>query len=398
VNLSFLRELYQRPGPWASVYLDATHNTADGDQAVGLRWRGLREQLAAQGADEPTLAAMDFAVNSGFDTNVVPAVGPPADRRAPAAAGSASITGSGRVGLAVFAAHGRVALAEPLPRPPVREQATWSRRPQTGPLIAAGHDQVRWVRAVVDRAGGTLTAADAGHLRIDRDVPTAERYPKHKSGKGGWSQLNYERSTVTVWDRNVHNVVDAVTDAADRMGADVVIVAGDVRARQMLIDRLPKRLTGRVVESDAGNRVPGGDPSTLDDVTAEAVARVARDHRMELLDRYRMDLSRGRARDGVAPVSEAAWQAAVDVLLLTDDNDFAGAQPVMVWIDPEDPRAVATDPALLRGVGVSGAEQENAISALIAAAAAADAEVVTVDPNDVVLTDGVGAITRYSAP
>jgi Bacterial archaeo-eukaryotic release factor family 2 len=250
----------------------------------------------------------------------------------------------------------------------------------------------------VDRAGGTLTAADSGHLRIDRDVPTAERYPKHKSGKGGWSQLNYERSTVTVWDRNVHNVVDAVTDAADRMGADVVIVAGDVRARQMLIDRLPKRLAGRVIESDTGNRVPGGDPSTLDDVTAEAVARVARDHRMELLDRYRMDLSRGRARDGVAPVSEAAWQAAVDVLLLTDDNDFAGAQPVMVWIDPEDPRAVATDPALLREVGVSGAEQENAIAALIAAAAAGDAEVVTVDPNDVVLTDGVGAITRYSAP
>lgn len=384
MNVSFLRELYQRPGPWASVYLDGTHNTADGDMAVGLRWRGLREQLAAQGADEPTLSAMDFAVNTGYAADTVPAVGPPA--------------GSGRVGLAVFAAHGRVALAEPLPRPPVREQATWSRRPQTGPLIAAGHDQVRWVRAVVDRAGGTLTAADAGHLRINRDVPTAERYPKHKSGMGGWSQLNYERSTVTVWDRNVHNVVDAVTDAADRMGADVVVVAGDVRARQMLIDRLPKRLAGRVVESDAGSRAPGADPSTLDDVTADAVARVARDHQMELLDRYRMDLSRGRAREGVGPVSEAAWQAAVDVLLLTDDNDFAGVEPALVWIDPEDPRAIAPDPEVLRQVGVSGVEQENAIAALIAAAAASDAEVVTVDPNDVVLNDGVGAITRYATP
>ena len=382
MNVSFLRELYQRPGPWASVYLDATHNTADGDQAVGLRWRGLREQLAAQGADEPTLTAMDYAVNTGYQVNAVPAVGPTA--------------GQGRVGLAVFAAHGRVALAEPLPRPPVREQATWSRRPQTGPLIAAAHDQVRWVRAVVDRAGGTLTAADAGHLRINRDVPTAEQYPKHKSGQGGWSQLNFERSTVTVWDRNVHDVVDAVTDAADRMGADVVIVAGDVRARQMLIDRLPKRLAGRVVESDTGSRAPGADPSTLDDVTAEAVARVARDHRLELLDRYRMDLSRGRAREGVGPVSEAAWQAAVDVLLLTDDSDFVGVDPVRVWIDPEDPRAVAPDPAVLREVGVSGAEQENAVAALIAAAAAGDAEVVTVDPNDVVLTDGIGAITRYA--
>jgi release factor family 2 len=396
VNLSFLRELYQRPGPWASVYLDATHNTADGDQAVGLRWRGLREQLAAQGADEETLAAMDLAVNSGQAIDTVPSVGPPA--------------GSGRVGLAVFATHGRVALAQPLPRPPVRESATWSRRPQTGPLVAGAAEQVRWVRAVVDRTGGTLTAADAGHLRIDRDVPTAEEYPKHKSGQGGWSQLNFERSTVTVWDRNVHNVVDAVTEAADRMGADVVIVAGDVRARQMLIDRLPKRMAGRVVESDVGNRAPGGDPSTLDNVTAEAVARVARDRRMELLDRYRMDLSRGRAREGVAPVSEAAWHASMDVLLLSDDSQFAGGQalagagsasvaggepPLQVWIDPDDPRAIAPDAGVLRDVGVSGPERENAIAALIAAAAAEDAEVVTVDPSEQRLTDGIGAITRY---
>ena len=382
MNLSFLRELYQRPGPWASVYLDATHNTADGDQAVGLRWRGLREQLAAQGADEETLAAMDLAVNSGQAIDTVPSVGPPA--------------GSGRVGLAVFATHGRVALAQPLPRPPVRESATWSRRPQTGPLVAGAAEQVRWVRAVVDRTGGTLTAADAGHLRIDRDVPTAEEYPKHKSGQGGWSQLNFERSTVTVWDRNVHNVVDAVTEAADRMGADVVIVAGDVRARQMLIDRLPKRMAGRVVESDVGNRAPGGDPSTLDNVTAEAVARVARDRRLELLDRYRMDLSRGRAREGVAPVSEAAWHASMDVLLLSDDSQFASSEPpLQVWIDPDDPRAIAPDAAVLRDVGVSGPERENAIAALIAAAAAEDAEVVTVDPSEQRLTDGIGAITRY---
>lgn len=382
MNLSFLRELYQRPGPWASVYLDATHNTADGDQAVGLRWRGLREQLAAQGADEETLAAMDLAVNSGQAIDTVPSVGPK--------------TPPGRVGLAVFATHGRVALAQPLPRPPVRESATWSRRPQTGPLVAGAAEQVRWVRAVVDRTGGTLTAADAGHLRIDRDVPTAEEYPKHKSGQGGWSQLNFERSTVTVWDRNVHNVVDAVTEAADRMGADVVIVAGDVRARQMLIDRLPKRMAGRVVESDVGNRAPGGDPSTLDNVTAEAVARVARDRRMELLDRYRMDLSRGRAREGVAPVSEAAWHASMDVLLLSDDSQFAGSEPpLQVWIDPDDPRAIAPDAGALRDVGVSGPERENAIAALIAAAAAEDAEVVTVDPSEQRLTDGIGAITRY---
>src|SRR5262249_33674443 len=146
-----------------------------------------------------------------------------------------------------------------------------------------------------------------------------ETYPMHKSGKGAYSQLKYERNTVTAWDRNVRNVVDAVTNAADRMGADVVIVAGDVRARQMLIDRLPKRLTGRILESDSGGRAPGADQAPLDEVTAEAVAQVAGNRRAELLDRYRMDLSRGRAREGVAPVTEVAWHAAMDVLLLSED-------------------------------------------------------------------------------
>ena len=50
---------------------------------------------------------------------------------------------------------------------------------------------------------------------------------------------------------------------------------------------------------------------------------------------------------------------------------------------------------MLRGVGVSGPERENAIAALIAAAVAENAEVVTVDPSEQRLTDGIGAITRY---
>ena len=37
MELSFLRPLYARPGPWASVYLDASRDTADASSAHATR-------------------------------------------------------------------------------------------------------------------------------------------------------------------------------------------------------------------------------------------------------------------------------------------------------------------------------------------------------------------------
>ncbi|GAA5183243.1 Vms1/Ankzf1 family peptidyl-tRNA hydrolase [Rugosimonospora acidiphila] len=366
MNLSFLRPLYQSPGPWASVYLDATHNRTDSDQAILLRWRALREELADQGADEETLVAMDIAVNP--DQGVAP----------------------GRVGLAVFASGGRVALAEPLPQPPPVQVATWSPRPQTGMLLSTGHEQVQWVRAVVDRTGAQLTAVDSGRLRINKAVSGSQEYPIHVSEQGGWAQARYERSANVSWDRNAKDVVPRLTAIVDALGADIIIVAGDVRARQFLIDRLPARLSERVVESDTGSRALGAEQQHLDDVTAQEVARVSGHRRCEVLDRYRMDLAKGFAAQGMPAVTEAAWHGAPAFLLLS-----AGAELPMLWVDPDDFRAVATDPQVLRDAGVQRPEQETADAALIGAAAATDADAFAIDLAEERLLDGVGAILRY---
>lgn len=87
MQLSFLRPLYQRPGPWCSVYLDASLDTEDAHAALDLRWRGLQRQLAEQGADEPTIAAIDRVIR-GHDPM------------------------PGDYGLAVFGTQGQVVLSE----------------------------------------------------------------------------------------------------------------------------------------------------------------------------------------------------------------------------------------------------------------------------------------------
>ncbi|MCM4077952.1 hypothetical protein [Paractinoplanes hotanensis] len=98
MKLDFLRPLFERPGSWVSVYLDATRAGENADHEVALRWRGLREELAGQGADAATLDAVEGAVQD-------------------------HPTQPGQYGLAVFATNGDVAMVQTLSAPPPADTA-----------------------------------------------------------------------------------------------------------------------------------------------------------------------------------------------------------------------------------------------------------------------------------
>src|SRR5690606_40998668 len=96
--LGFLRPLYAAAAAVASVYLDTTRASESAAKEIELRWRGLRESLAEQGADEDTLRALDAV-----------------------AGGAPGIPGP--QGEALFAAEGRLLGAFTLSRPPLRDRA-----------------------------------------------------------------------------------------------------------------------------------------------------------------------------------------------------------------------------------------------------------------------------------
>ena len=108
MELSFLRPVYARPGPWSSVYLDASRNCEGARTALELRWRGLAEQLTSAGADTPTVSALGDVV-----------------------LGHEPLTGN--YGFAAFAADGEVVLTQYLAAPPVKDLAAYSPLP---PFIA----------------------------------------------------------------------------------------------------------------------------------------------------------------------------------------------------------------------------------------------------------------------
>ncbi|MCW6010678.1 DUF2478 domain-containing protein [Micromonospora sp. CPCC 205371] len=362
MDLGFLRPLYERPGPFASVYLDASRDTEDGAAALELRWRALRERL---GAPPETVEALDRAIREHSP-------------------------GVGRYGLAVFAAGGEVLLLDHLPAPPRKDVAAYGPLPHAMPLVAQRGEEIAWLRVLTDRLGADITGISVGGLRRAETVRGHESHPIRKVKPGGWAQARFQREAETTWQRNAGDVAAATTAVADRLAPEVLVLAGDVRARQMLLTRLPKRWQDRAVQTDAGSRASGAAPDALDDVTTQVVAEVADRHTRDAIDRYGAQEGAGR---GLGAVVRALQREQVAVLLIVDDPSSTDE----LWVGPE-PNQLAMDPDELRGMGVGEPVRVRADAALLRAATRTGAGLLLRGPPAGGLGPRVGAGPGDPAP
>ncbi len=63
----------------------------------------------------------------------------------------------------------------------------------------------------------------------------------HKASVGGWSQARYQRPTEEALAENAKELAEAVTAAAAQCHAELIVVAGDVRARSLLLSSSARR-------------------------------------------------------------------------------------------------------------------------------------------------------------
>lgn len=363
MQLSFLRPLYDRPGPWCSVYLDASRDTHDSRPQVDLRWRALKGDLLAQGADQVTVEAVEEVVR----------------RHQPM---------PGDYGIAVFASRGRVVLTEYLSAPPLRDLATWAALPHTMPLVAQRGEQVAWVRVLADRTGADAMAVSAGGVPRRARVKGRQRRQLRRVQPGGWSQSRYQRAAMEAWHQNAGDAAAATADLAERVGADVVVVAGDIRATGMIAAQLPERWQDVLVRTDAGARAGGADDTLMDDLTVQTVAEVADRRVAAALDRFGVQEDVGAGLDAVVA---ALQRNQVDTMLIVDDASADGE----LWVGPE-PTEIATDPAQLADMSVADPQKVRADAALLRALIGTDAELTVLAPEEAPeLDDGVGAVLRY---
>jgi Bacterial archaeo-eukaryotic release factor family 2 len=370
IRLDNFASLLTTPGPYATAYLDATLAKELGPQEVGTRWRALRTTLAEQGADDATLDAMEAA--AGRHTEI-----------------------PGPHGQVLVASDGTLRMDSVLPAPPRRQTARWAPLPHLMPMIAQLAPLVPYVLAVVDRTGGDVVVR--GPHGAQEATVAGDDYEVHKARVGGWAELRYQHRVENTWEANARLVAESVESGVRRIGAQLVVVAGDVRARTALVDALGERAQGLAVQLDHGSRADGASDDKLAAAVTEAVARVAASQDAEVLERFAEARGRagagvgyGFAAQGLADTVATLRQAEVETLLIVDDP----SSDLCCWIGP-DPVHLALTAAELTELGVLEPVEDRLDAALVRAAAGTGASIVTLAAGQLDLPGGLGVTLRY---
>ncbi|WP_433270220.1 Vms1/Ankzf1 family peptidyl-tRNA hydrolase [Actinosynnema sp. CS-041913] len=359
--MSTLGELVRERGPFASVYLDASHDTEDAAKALELRWRGLREDLARQGADPDTLAAMDAAARE-------PVVG--------------------KAGRALIAAHGTLLLNRVLPRPPAADSARWSRLPNLLPLASLLGPELPHVVVVVDRAGADLHGYD-GRGELATEVQ-GDSHPLHKVRGGGWSHRRMQNKVEETAHHNAALVAEAADKLVTTLNARLLVLGGEVQARTAVREELSTRCRDVLIEVDGGSLADGADDESFDASVRALVTQYQYDLDNDVVEEFATESGReqGRAVQGMERVVAALREANVATLLVADQ----ALGDRTVWAG-DDPALVAIRESDLRALGVDHVAEQPADEALAGAATATGAQVLVTDETK--LWEGVGALLRH---
>ena len=359
-----VRAAFDKTGPFASVYLDTSPDVENASQKVELRWRNARDELAAQGADESALAAIDPLVPDAHKSGAA---------------------------LAVIATSGGVVVADHQPEPPKRDAyARWDALPYVAPLIEWRQASVPHVVVLIDRTGADVIAVRKWGDERAFEVDASPTHDVTKAAPGGWSQARYQRRVENTWSENAREVADVVTDAADRCKALLVVVTGDVRAVELLRDALPSQVAELVTVVDGG-RSPDGSFDEIADAVVRQAASAAAQETVALLQKFREERGQlDRAADGMDATLAALSASKVETLLIHDDPDDVR----IAFFDPEG-AVIAAEAVQLRDFGVERPTKGRLVDAAIRSAIKTGAG-VWITPSAGAAADGIGAILPWS--
>jgi len=365
MDVGFLETLYHRAGPCACVYLNADRAPA-ADHMIDLRWRELRARLEQQGADFRTLGALDEAVGSD--------PGQPSPH-----------------GQALFAADGKVLLQEGLRVPTTADRATLAEVPDVMPLLAQYPDIPAHVLVVVDCTGADIEVLNSGGVCSRGRVRGAD-YPVSKIGTGDWNQPRYQRRAENTWDANARSTAKTVEWVAASHHAAMIAVAGDVRARTLLVEHLDPVWRPRAAVLESAQDGANGARERSRDEAAVIAAEFEEAARAQVRERFARGLTDGAAVEGLAPTVEAMRTGVVDTLLLRYGDEESEAP---TWWGPE-PGQLAVRSGELADVRAQQARRDRAADVLVRALVRMRGRLLVVAKGEPGPVRGVGAVLRYS--
>jgi hypothetical protein len=358
------RLLAAAQGPFASLYLDDSRDTADAESELEALWRGIRRQLEAMGTDGDIVALIEDAVLRSR-----PAVG--------------------RQGRGVVATRKQVLINEHLPSPPQAAVLRVSDYPYILPLVDAGASRPVYVFAAVDHIGADIAVHEGGVVRSES--VDGDGYPVHKPVTAGWHGYgDLQRTTEEAVRMNVRAVADKLTELVDETGAEVVFVCGEVRARTDVVSALPDRVSAHVSQLHAGAHGRRAEEHELVDLIDEVFERRGQADIAELADRFSREKGRGSglAVEGLAAVCAALREGCVDTLVVGELGDAT-------VVTGQNRCTVAPDADVLSELGQAHEHVVRADEGLPFAAVATGASLARIG-DSLAPVDGVAALLRYA--
>ena len=368
MDVSFLEPVFAATGPFATVCADVTHNTENADAEVELRVRAVAEKLAEQGAPEPVVDVIRERLLEAND-------------------GGEAGTLHGRA--LVVAADGSVALDQPLIDAPLREVAEWSEHPDLLPILRQLPGRVPHIVVLTDRVGADITYVSAPGQVIEAETVEGDSFQIRKFQGGGWAHHRYQHNAENKWVHNAEDVAKTISSMVRRLSPRFVLVAGDLRARQILTDRASDLWSDLIVSMDEGGRAAGADREPVDRRETELVAEHEAREVASVTEQIEAAGAHGLAVSGTEAVVEALRKGQVETLVLADEPEdeklLVGDEPLTLGVNQHDMDALGT-----HGTVVPHDR------ALVAAAVASSAAVVVAPRAAIPGGAPVAAVLRYA--
>ncbi|GIJ00289.1 hypothetical protein CLV28_0012 [Sediminihabitans luteus] len=374
MKIDWLKPLLGTAGPFATVFLDVTRDGDAGEREVENRWRGVVRSLVRDGAPQATVDLLEQAVMR------------PTHVRGPHAK-------------VVVANDDGVLVDRVVGAPPATPVASYGPVPVLLPAGRAAEQSVDRLVVVVDRTGADLRWSRSGPDGIDQGAETVEgdHDEVSKAAVGGTAQRRVEARAEDSWGRNAETVARRVEASVAERRPEVVILTGDVRAAGLVKAALGRPVLALVRDVPGGVR--GEAPSAaFTGRCAEVVDEVRTARRAVVLDALRE--GQGRASGGVSSLEDVVAVLArgqVAELVLGDELlATAGDGQREVWVGPS-PLHVGTSREAIAEMGVEDEIHRYPVGvALVRAALGQDAGVTFAPAGSVALTDGVGAVLRWT--
>lgn len=349
-----LADIFRRGGNWSQVYLDVSVDTGDPAGVTSSREESVSDALRRAGAPEADIEAIEAVMDEA------PAVPSPVSRF-------------------ILATNGDVVLDEVVPGRPVdAENVSYGSVPNVIPLLKQRPEPITYVVVETSRDGGEVRLYRAGEVEpLAEDRVTGRTDTLHKAQSGGWRQSHNQNHVEEIWKQTQSELASTVDEIVRRHNPRLLVVAGDIRARQLLADQLSSESQAILSVEPTNTRADGASDEALVEHIDEELRRVLEDDTSDVADRLAIHKGRGdnTTEYSVGAIVQALAGAQVDTLVL---DTTRLREHTLLALDAEPWIASAPEDAL----NASVLDTVPAAVAMVRAALLTDATVIFADSED----------------